>query len=83
MKRIELVWPDELVVRVDRARGDVPRTKWLQRLAEDALAGRGLDPATEAALRADWDSPVLQQQFYAESPAMARQAALNKAKGLG
>src|SRR4051812_1481958 len=47
-QRVEVVWPDEFVARIDVARGDVPRTKWIQRACEAALAPVEKEPATEA-----------------------------------
>jgi hypothetical protein len=41
--------PDELLERVDEARGDVPREKWLRRAVERALS----DDTQAGALRGD------------------------------
>jgi hypothetical protein len=38
MRRVELVWPDDLVKRVDDARGDVSRTLFVRRLVERSLS---------------------------------------------
>jgi hypothetical protein len=37
-KRIEFVWDDGLVERVDAARGDVSRSRWVQRAVESQLS---------------------------------------------
>ena len=58
-RRVEFVWPDELVEAVDRARGDVSRSRFVKRALEKALDvgrtshARGvLPPHNEADVRA-------------------------------
>lgn len=50
MRRVEFIWPDDLVERIDEERGDVPRTKFVQRALESALAvQRAETPASSRA----------------------------------
>jgi hypothetical protein len=42
--RVEFRWPDDLVARIDEARGDVPRSRWVQRTVEQALERALGDP---------------------------------------
>jgi hypothetical protein len=56
MKRIEVVWPDSLVERVDAARGDVPRSRWLSRAAYEALDHE--PPAARVVKPSRFDQPV-------------------------
>lgn len=50
VKRVEVVWPRELVERIDRAAGDVPRSRWLTRAVEAMLLiveeGQSLEKAS-------------------------------------
>jgi hypothetical protein len=50
-RRVEFVWPVELVERIDAVRGDVPRSKFVQRALESALDGdaaEGVPAVSEA-----------------------------------
>lgn len=38
---ISFRWSPELVERIDTARGDVPRSRWVRRAVEDALDAGG------------------------------------------
>jgi hypothetical protein len=41
-RRVDFVWSDELVGRVDAARGDVSRSRFVVRAVEAALVAEGL-----------------------------------------
>lgn len=69
-QRVEVVWPDELVARIDAARGDVPRTKWMQRACESALA----PVEKESANLADVGDSKVAKADRGGSPASSRQA---------
>jgi hypothetical protein len=44
-RRVDFVWSDELVERVDAARKDVSRSRWVQRAVEAALPKPKLEVA--------------------------------------
>ena len=43
VKRVEVVWPEDLVAQIDSVRGQHSRSAWLRRLAEGGLAGNMQD----------------------------------------
>jgi hypothetical protein len=65
--RVELTFSDEDFARLERERGLVPRAAWIkaQLFVEPE---RTLSPEFEAKLKAAWDSPEFERQFYAEGP---------------
>jgi hypothetical protein len=65
----------DLVGRIDADRGDLSRAAWITAACESALR-RGVDAAPSGV------QAVRSQVRVAPSPAMDRQARLNKAKGL-
>lgn len=76
-------WDRGLVERVDRARGDVPRTVWVRRLVEREL---GVSRTEVVNLRETPTGEVVRdvpsKPVSFVNPALARQQALNKAKGM-
>lgn len=72
LKQVGLRLEDELIERIDRARGSVARGQWIAQVCEDALA-----PATVRA-----SAPARRAPADPRGVAMERQARLNKAKGM-
>lgn len=67
MKRVEVVWPEDLVEQIDQARGQHSRSSWLRRLAEGGLAGNMQDSIKAGATwDATWDAQVAETPESAE-----------------
>lgn len=79
--RVNVSLPDELAQRVDRARGDVPRSRWIRRLIENELAAPPEPPRPNPPSNFDRLQGVAPAD-KGKSKRMDRQARLNKAKGL-
>lgn len=61
MKRLHLTVEEEVVVAIDAARGDVPRSVWIQRAVEKALgpsSERSAPEAVETTGRRDSSRPA-------------------------
>jgi hypothetical protein len=75
-RAMSLRFPDELWERMERARGDVPRERWVRQKVVDALGG---GPVAEGAA----SRPVrVDTPEDARSWALERQARLNRGRGL-
>src|SRR4051812_4678771 len=64
-KRLEITVSDEMLTRLDAARGHEPRASFVKRALVEMLDVEPLTPV--AAAREAYESPVLEEQFYAEA----------------
>lgn len=65
-KRLEITVSDEMLTRLDAARGHEPRASFVKRALESALDETPRSPEVLKALRDSWDSPALEEQFVAD-----------------
>lgn len=66
-KRLEITVSDEMLTRLDAARGHEPRASFVKRALVEMLDVEPLTPVAVAAAREAYESPVLEEQFYAEA----------------
>lgn len=65
-ERFEMRVPEDLLSRLDAARGHEPRASFVKRALVEMLDVEPLTPVAAAAAREAYESPVLEEQFYAE-----------------